>query len=100
MMQIEISPSNKKDKKYKAVVDNKKTVYFGSKGASDFTLHNDEARKQRYIARHRDRENWSDPTTAGFYAKHILWNKQTVQASIKDTNTKFKNIHIQYKGSG
>jgi hypothetical protein len=97
-MQVEISSSNKKGKKYKAIIDNKKTIHFGSQGASDFTLNKDETRKQRYIERHRKNENWSDPTTAGFYAKHILWNKPTVQASIQDTNRRFKNINIKFKG--
>jgi hypothetical protein len=97
-MQIQISPSDKKAKKFKAVLDNKRTVYFGSQGASDFTLHKDEARKQRYISRHRKNEDWTDPNTAGFYAKHILWNKPTVQDSIKDTNKRFPNIHITFTG--
>jgi hypothetical protein len=100
MPNVEIYPSDRKGKKFKAVVDNKKTVYFGSQGASDFTLHKDEIRKQRYINRHKKNENWDDPTTAGFYAKHILWNKPTIQASIKDTNQHFKDLHITYKGRG
>ncbi len=98
MPQIEISPSERKDKKFKAVIDNRKTIHFGSRGASDFTLHKNEVRKQRYIDRHRKNEDWTDPNTAGFYAKHILWNKPTVKGSIKDVNQLFKNIHISYKG--
>ena len=99
-MQINIYPSNKSGKKYKAIINDKKTIHFGAQGALDFTLHKDEARKQRYIERHRKNEDWTDPTTAGFYAKHILWNKQTIQASIKDTNRRFKNINIKFKGGG
>ena len=52
-MQIEVSPSQRKDKKFKAVVDGSRTIHFGSKGASDFTLHGSEVRKQRYINRHQ-----------------------------------------------
>ncbi len=78
-MQIQISPSDKKEKKFKATIDKQRTVYFGSQGASDFTLHKDEARKQRYINRHRKNEDWTDPLTAGFYAKNLLWNKPTIQ---------------------
>jgi hypothetical protein len=100
MMQIQISPSDKKEKKFKATIDKKRTVYFGSQGASDFTLHKDEARKQRYIDRHRKNEDWSDPSTAGFYAKHLLWNKPTIQEAIKDTNRRFKNISISFKRGG
>jgi hypothetical protein len=97
MMQITISPSKRKDKKYQAVIDNQRTIHFGAQGASDFTLHGDEARKKRYEDRHRKHEDWADPKTAGFYAKNILWNKPTVQGSIKDTNKRFKDLHITYK---
>jgi len=97
MTTIEISPSKRPGKKYKAVIDNQKTIHFGSKGASDFTLHQNENRKQSYINRHRKNEDWTDPNTAGFYAKNILWNKPTIQASIKDTNQRFKGLRITYK---
>jgi hypothetical protein len=96
-MHVEISPSDRKDKKFKAVIDNRRTVHFGSKGASDFTLHKDSERKQRYLDRHRANENWTDPQTAGFYAKNILWNKPTIQGSVRDTNERFKDLHITFK---
>ena len=38
-MEVIIKPSSKKDKKYDAVIDGKKTVSFGAAGASDFTQH-------------------------------------------------------------
>ena len=82
-MHITISPSLRKDKKFKAVIDETHTVHFGSKSASDFTLHTSEERKQRYINRHQKNEDWTDPATAGFYAKSALWSKPTIQASIK-----------------
>ena len=93
-MNFIIKPSNKKEKKFLAVIDNNKHIYFGAAGYSDMTQHKNEERKQRYIDRHSKRENWNDPTTAGFYAKNILWNKPTISESIRDTNTRFKNIHI------
>ena len=96
-MNIIISKSSRQDKKLKAVIDNKKTVRFGATGYADFTTHKDEKRKQLYIKRHKKNEDWTDPTTSGFYAKNILWNKSTIQASINDTNSKFKNINISFK---
>ena len=97
MTRIQISPSPHKDKKLKAVIDGKQTIHFGSKGASDFTLHKNEARKTLYINRHRKNEDWADPRNAGFYAKNNLWNNPTIQASIKDTNQRFKGLRITYK---
>ena len=95
-MDIVISKSNRKDKKLKAVIDNKKTIHFGASGYSDYTKHKDDTRKDAYIQRHKKNENWADFKTAGFYAKHILWNKPNILESIKDTNKQFKNIHITY----
>ena len=95
-MDIVISKSNRKDKKLKAVIDNKKTIHFGASGYSDYTKHKDDTRKDAYIQRHKKNENWADFKTAGFYAKHILWNKPSILESVKDTNKQFKNIHIKY----
>ena len=97
-MEIVLTRSKKKDKKYDAVIDGKNTISFGQAGASDFTKHKDVERKERYITRHKNNENWNDPKSAGFYAKNILWNKPTLKASIEDTNRRFKNIHIKLKG--
>ena len=53
-------------------------------------------KKKRYLDRHRKNENWNDHNTAGFYSANLLWNKKTLTASIRDTNSKFKNIKIKY----
>ena len=43
------------------------------------------------------KENWNDSMTAGFFSKNILWNKTSLNESIKDTNRRFKNIEIKLK---
>ena len=101
-MEITISKSDKKYKKFKAIVkhdDRKKTVHFGQAGASDMTQHGDEKRKDRYIARHEKNENWtkSGIDTAGFYSKHLLWNKDSFDKSFKDLKKKFPSITFTYK---
>ena len=97
MVEIIIKKSSKTGKKYDAVIDNKKTVSFGATGYSDFTKHKDEDRKKNYIARHKPNQDWKDHTTAGFWAKNILWNKPTIEASVRDTNKKFPNLNIKMK---
>ena len=97
MIEIKIEPSKKPNKKFDAVIDNKKTVSFGSSEHSDFTKHKDNERKQRYLNRHKARENWNDPTTAGALSKYVLWNKPTISASVKDMNKHFKNYNIKLK---
>ena len=68
----------------------KKTIHFGAKGMSDFTIHKDPKRKERYLKRHKVNENWNKPDTAGALSRWILWNKPTLSASIKDFKTRFK----------
>ena len=98
---IEIRKSTNPDKKLMAIVEQNngrtKTVHFGQAGASDYTIHKDKERKQRYLQRHKANENWSDYKTAGFYATHILWNKPSITESIRDTNNKFKSLNIKLK---
>ena len=73
-------------------------IHFGQKGASDMTIHKNEATKQNYINRHSVNEDWSKKSIDKpmFWAKHILWNKQSLEESIKDTERRF-NIKIVYK---
>ena len=68
MSQVILTKANKPDKKFKATINNTKTVHFGQAGASDMTQHKNEARKNRYIARHKKNKNWGSTgiTTTGF----------------------------------
>ena len=88
-----IKKSTNEKKKYMAVFyedkKKKKTIHFGCAGMSDFTKHKDEARKQRYMNRHKARENWQNPMSAGSLSRYILWNKPTLKASIMDYKKRF-----------
>jgi len=90
---VVIKKSTKPEKKYMAILSSKdgkkKTIHFGSAGMSDFTKHRDEARKKRYLDRHRARENWDVPDTAGSLSRWILWNKKTLRESIADYKKRF-----------
>jgi hypothetical protein len=85
--------SLKAGKKYDAVFitdnDREKVVSFGAAGMSDFTLHHDEERKERYLNRHRKNEHWDKPDTPGALSRFILWNKKTVKASLRDYKKRF-----------
>ena len=65
--------------KYYIITESGRKVYFGATGYSDFTIHKDEARKERYIERHKKNENWSKSglDTPGFWSKWYLWSKPT-----------------------
>jgi len=72
-----------------AVFDDGTTTHFGLKGSSTYIDHNDEKKKDAYIARHKVNENWNDPKSAGALARYILWNKKTLKESIADYRKKF-----------
>ena len=89
---------NNFEKKYKVLLKEdgkKKTIHFGQKGADDYTRTKDISQKQRYTNRHKSRENWSKSgvNSAGFWSKHLLWNKPTISDSIKDIEKRF-NVNI------
>ena len=71
--------SEKPNKKYYIITNNNKKIYFGQAGASDFTIHKDEARKQRYINRHKNNEVWSKSgiDTPGWWSFKYLWSYPT-----------------------
>ncbi len=85
--------------KFTAIFDlgngKKKKVNFGAKGYKDFTTHKDVERKRRYLLRHKKKEDWTDPLTAGALSRFLLWNKTTIEASIKDYKKRF-GISIKY----
>lgn len=93
-LKVEFFKSTRKDKKLMAVFSIEKeiikTIHFGAVNYEDFTIHKDPERKQRYIDRHKAREDWTVPMNAGSLALHILWGKPTLKASIDAYKKKFK----------
>lgn len=98
MSHYHLCKSTKSSKKLMITTPSGKTIHFGAKGYSDYTLHRDPDRKRAYDARHRVNENWKVPNSAGFFAKWILWNKQTLEESIKDTERRFRIKIIRSPG--
>ena len=89
-----LSESDRDDKKYTVdEPDNPdfKRVHFGQKGYQSYPDHKNPLRKKAYILRHHKRENWSKSgiDTAGFFSRWILWNKPSIEESIKDTEKRF-----------
>lgn len=92
---ISVTDSPKPDKKLQVKLETssgrEKNLHIGAKGMDDFTKTQDEEQKERYIERHRAREDWklSGVLTSGFWAKHLLWNKPSLRSSIADVKSKF-----------
>ena len=93
---VTITPSTAKHKRLTAKFPNKNT-HFGLRGGNTYLEHNDDTKKQHYLKRHKVREDWGNYQTAGSLSRHILWNKETLQASIKDLNSKQDTYRFVYK---
>lgn len=87
MIEYKLFKSNRKNKKYMVEISNKK-IHFGDNRYEDYTMHNDTERKKRYIQRHIN-DNINNYYYPGFWSMHLLWNKKTIEESIKDIKKKF-----------
>ena len=70
-----VSVSTRKSKKYMIKDDNNKMVHFGQLGYADFTKHNDEKRRERYLKRTANikgdwKENKFSPNNL---SRNLLW---------------------------
>lgn len=93
-MYVSIAPSNRIHKKYVAVFYDKdkkkvKTTHFGSSGMSDYTIHKDDERKQRYLDRHRANENWNDYMSAGALSRYVLWEYKEFDKAVREYLKRF-----------
>lgn len=98
---FDLKKSTRPGKKYTVVLTDagrKRTVHFGAAGMSDYTKHGDPARKQRYLARHKKREDWtwSGRFSAGFWSRWVLWNEPSVARSLASLKRRFSKL----KGGG
>ena len=89
-MMIRISESTRPGKKWMAKVEGeRKTVHFGQRGASDYTINHDDARRASYIARHGSKEDWTTNgiMTPGWLSRYLLWEKRSLPATLAAAST-------------
>ena len=100
---VSIEPANDGVHKLVATFREKgreKKIKFGLKGAPNYTKGvpgvpaadgtNDEERKRLYIIRHRAREDWTRPDTAGSLSYHLLWLEKTYPEALLAFRSKFQ----------
>jgi len=93
MMTYILSNSSKPEKKLMVKFLNDKTgnintVHFGATGYDDYTITKNDAQKLLYQKRHAD-DYINDLNYAGAWSMNLLWNKKTLNASIKDMEKRF-----------
>jgi hypothetical protein len=64
-------------------------IPFGAKGMSDYTLNKNPLRRQSYLSRHRSREDWTNPMTAGALSRWILWESTSIQEAVRKFRRRF-----------
>jgi len=63
---------------------------FGDSSMEDYTQHHNPLRRANYLSRHKARENWRDPTSAGSLSRHLLWGDSTsLQQNFRNFKRKF-----------
>ncbi len=92
---IDVKKSKGGDKRYEALFTNAKTgkgrtVVFGKKGEKDYTQHNNKDLLEFYDFKHKKKENWGDLMSSAALNKYILWNKKTLEGSIRDYKRRLK----------
>ena len=79
-----------KDKRFQATFSDGKKTKFGQIGGSTYIDHKDEIKRKNYISRHKQDLKTNDPQRAGYLSLFLLWNKETLTASIKDYNRRLR----------
>ena len=83
-------------KKYDAVFDDGRVVSFGAihpdgRPYIDYTTGATDSQRERYLARHRHREDWDDPYSPGALSARILWGEsRSLQANLNAYRKRFR----------
>lgn len=69
--------------------DTHRRIPFGAKGYEDYTQHKNPLRKEAYLRRHRSREDWTNPMTAGALSRFLLWESTSLQDAVRKFKRRF-----------
>jgi hypothetical protein len=96
MYYFQVYRSDAANKKYKVIIykdgSKLKTINFGDNRYNDYIEYNRidknlaNQRKRLYLIRHQN-EDFNNFLTASYWSKNILWNKPTLELSIKVSNS-------------
>ena len=72
-----IEKSTRKGKRFMATYANGKVVHFGQEGGKTYIDEGNKIKRENYLVRHKKRENWNDPFSAGSLSRYLLWGDST-----------------------
>ena len=72
-----IQKSTRAGKRFMATYANGKVVHFGQEGGKTYIDEGDKIKRENYLARHKKRENWNNPFSAGSLSRYLLWGDST-----------------------
>jgi len=86
------------NKKYRIIFPTRETpsdtpayIDFGAAGYYDYINYTldfgkrvADIRRERYLARHAPREDWTNVYSAGFWSRYLLWEKRSLKSAIKN----------------
>ena len=72
-----VEPSTRKNKKYMILNDSNKYIHFGDSRFEDYTKHQDNERRKRYLDRAtKIKGNWKkDKYSPNLLSQNLLWDK-------------------------
>lgn len=94
MIPLTLYPSTVKGKRYTVYVPKQNKlikVDFGSSEHENYTIHKDPERKRLYQIRHKN-DHINDPYSAGFWSWWVLWNKPSLQESMKEALSLYNEL--------
>ena len=121
-MKVKLIKNPNKKKKFKAILEDGRSVEFGLRGYSDYTKHQNPLRMRSYVSRHAgkipvsvmkevnpkkvhrsmlnvtssNRESWgiNGIDTPGFWSRWLLWSAPTLDGAKRVISNKFKVVFI------
>ena len=74
--------SKRKNNKYMATLPSGKKIHFGSPNYSDYLIHKDKERRDRYLARAKKIKNkqgeltYTNPESSNYWSFNLLWSEK------------------------
>lgn len=92
---IDIKRSKTAGQRYDALFLNARTgkerrIAFGKVGEKDYITLQDNDQREFYDFKHQKKENWKDLMSRSALKKYILWNKGSLESSVRDYKRRLK----------